>query len=168
MAQRISQTLFSGTRAATFSQSPLTGGNGGGPILTYGADFEQLIVTLNVTAAERDSADETYDIWVTTSDGIAVWDLVHFPQIATTGAKTFTARIIRNGGIPQTVTTAGPGVAVNDSGTLAVHSGATNAAKSLAAGIVRHGPWGDYFGHELTVAGTVVTGISYTIQISGA
>jgi len=102
---------------------------------------------------------------VTTSDGQGTWDLVHFPQVATTGVKTFVARITSNAGLPQSVTTAAPGVAAVDSATLSVASGALNAKQSLAAGTVRHGPWGSSIGYDLVIAGTVVTGITYTLQV---
>jgi hypothetical protein len=126
--------------------------------------YREMIVTLDITSAERDDADETYDLYIITGDGKSEWDLVHFPQIATTGAKRFTARVLSEI-LPQNVTTAAPGVAAVDSGTLATITGGTNAAKSLAAGSVRHGPWGDRIRSELVVAGTVTTGIAYSIQV---
>src|SRR5665213_1593876 len=55
--------------------------------------FRELIVTLDITSAERDSGDETYDLYITTGDGVSSWDLIHFPQIAATGAKRYMARI---------------------------------------------------------------------------
>lgn len=133
------------------------------------SQFRVLIITLDITSAERDSADETYDIYVTTSDGVSSWDLVHFPQIATTGAKRFTARLVRDQ-LPQNVTTAGPGVAAVETGTMKTDTaGAGEGIKSLAAGKVRHGPWGDSINHELVVAGTFGgTGIGYSISITGA
>ena len=130
--------------------------------------FRALIVTLDITSAERDSADETYDFYITASDGVSSWDIAHFPQIATTGAKRYTARILRDL-LPQNVTTASPGVAAVDSGTLKTDTaGSSNGIKTLAAGSVRHGPWGDTINHELVVAGTVATGIAYSITITGA
>ena len=126
-----------------------------------------LIVTLDITSAERDTGNETYDFYITTGDGVSSWDLIHFPQIATTGAKRYTARIVRDVQ-PANVTTATPGVAAVDSATLATVSGGTHAIKSLGAGIVRNGPWGDLLGYELVVAGTVVTGIAYSITVTAA
>jgi hypothetical protein len=125
----------------------------------------ELLITLNITAAERDSGNETYDIYVTCGDGISQWDLVHFPQIATTGAKTFTAIVTTGTTLPRTVTTAAPGVEAVNTGTMATQSGGANAIKSLTAGMVRHGAFGDRLNHELVVAGTVATGISYSIQV---
>jgi len=127
--------------------------------------FSELIVTLNITSAERDTANETYDFYIITGDGITEWDLVHFPQIATTGAKQFMARVTSGAGTPRNTTTAAPGVEAVDSGTLATVSGGTNAPKSLAAGSVRHGPFGHMLRYELVVAGTVVTGIVYSITV---
>lgn len=127
--------------------------------------YTELVITLKITSAERDSADETYDFYIITGDGLSEWDIVHFPQVATTGAKTFTARLSTVEGIPQNITTAAPGVAANDSGTLLTTS--TNAPKTLAAGSVRQGPWGNTLRYELVVAGTVVTGIAYSIQVQG-
>lgn len=126
--------------------------------------YTELVVTLKITSAERDSSDETYDFYLITGDGLSEWDIVHFPQIATTGAKTFTARL-RSDLLPQTVTTAAPGVSAVASGTLATVSGAANAPKSLAAGTVMHGPWGNTLRYELVCAGTIVTGVSYSLQV---
>lgn len=144
------------TRAVTAS---------GGDLLI--ANYRALIITLNITAAERDSANETYDFYITTGDGVSKWDIVHFPQIASTGAKRFTARVERDL-IPQNVTTATPGVAANDEATLdTITAGSGQGIKTLAAGKVRHGPWGDRLGHEIVIAGTVSTGISYSITVLG-
>lgn len=146
------------TRAASYSQAPKD---------LRLSECEDLIITLDIESAERDSTDETYDIYVVTSDGKSSWDLVHFPQVATTGAKRFTARISKRL-LPQTVTTASPGVAAVEPAVLATGSGGSQAAKSLTAGSVRHGAWGNLIGHELVVAGTVTTGIKYSIHITGA
>src|SRR5512143_1708130 len=125
--------------------------------------FSELVVTLKTTSAERDTGNETYDFYVTTGDGVSAWDLVHFPQIAATGAKTYTARIV-SGVRPHTTTTAGPGVDAIDTATLKTDTLTENQAiKMLGAGLVRHGPWGDRIGYQLVVAGTVVTGIAYSI-----
>lgn len=145
------------TKAASFSLAPVK----------LGLDsYTELVITLTITAAERDSADETYDLYITTGDGAAAWDMVHFPQVATTGAKTFVAKLQSQAALPQNVTTAAPGVAATESGTLAVVAGGTNATKSLGVGLVRQGPWGSHIGYELVIAGTVVTGLSYSISVS--
>lgn len=144
------------TKAASFT----------GTALLIPADYQQLIVTLDITSAERDSGDELYDFYITTSDGTSSWDIVHFPQIAATGAKRYTA-IVSRGFIPQEVTTATPGVAANVSGTMKTDTaGAGEGIKTLAAGKVRHGPWGESVNHELVVAGTVATGIVYSIRVT--
>jgi len=128
--------------------------------------FTEIIATLDVESAERDSSDETYDIYVTTGDGVSWWDVIHFPQILSTGAKRYTARVFTQCR-PENVTTATPGVAANDPATLAtVTAGSGNGIKTLAAGSVRHGPVGDRFSSELVVAGTVATGIKYSITLS--
>lgn len=124
--------------------------------------YRELVVTLKITSAERDTGDETYDFYLITGDGLSEWDVVHFPQIATTGAKTYTARI-RADLLPQNVTTAAPGVAADDPATLLTTS--TNAPKSLAAGAVRHGPFGNMLRYELVCAGTIATGIAYSLQV---
>ncbi len=160
MSERIKAVLQAAvTKAATFSGTALQ--------LDRLPNHRVLIVTLDITVAERDSANETYDFYITTSDGVSSWDIIHFPQIATTGAKRFTALVQRDLQ-PGTVTTAAPGVAAVTSGTLATVSGGLNAILSLAAGLVRHGPWGDQLSHELVVAGTVVTGIAYSLTITAA
>jgi hypothetical protein len=141
------------TKAASFSGNSIPGFQA----------FRDLIVTLDITVAERDSSDETYDFYITTGDGVSSWDIVHFPQIAATGAKRYTAIVCGNSR-PSTVTTAGPGVEAVGSATLLTSS--TNATKTLTAGMVRHGAFGDLIGHELVVAGTVVTGIAYSITIT--
>lgn len=128
--------------------------------------FNHLLVTWDVTAAERDSADETYDLYVTCSDGVSTWDVVHFPQIITTGAKRYTAAI--NGTLlPQEVTTATPGVSANASGTFKTDtSGAGEGTRTLAAGKVRHGMLGDRCGADIVIAGTIVTGITHSITMT--
>jgi hypothetical protein len=126
--------------------------------------YTELVITLKITAAERDTGNETYDFYVITGNGLSEWDLVHFPQVASTGAKTFTARL-RSDMLPQNVTTASPGVAANESGTISTASGGAETPKTLAAGTVRHGPWGNMLRYELVVAGTIVTGISYSLQV---
>ena len=125
--------------------------------------YTELVITLNVLSAERDSANETYDIYVITGDGQNEWDIVHFPQVATTGAKQFTARLVSQGLLPQTVTGATPGVGAIDPGILT----STNAPKTLGAGLVRHGPWGNTIRYELVVAGTIATGIQFTLSVQG-
>ena len=147
------------TKAASFSGSNF--------VTRRLKNLKTLLVTLDITVAERDSADELYDFYITTGDGTSAWDLIHFPQIATTGAKRFTA-LVSAYPYPQNVTTAAPGVLAVTTGTLATVAGGANAIKSLGAGIVRHGPWGDRIGHELVVAGTVATGIGYSITVQGA
>lgn len=123
-----------------------------------------LIVTLDITAAERDSANETYDFYIVAGDGISEWDIAHFPQVLTTGAKRFTARILSDR--LAEVTTATPGVAAEPSGTFKTDTvGAGEGVRTLAAGKARHGPLGHLIGYELVIAGTVVTGISYSIQV---
>lgn len=150
-------SLASGlTKAATFSLAPTDQGLG---------HVSELVITLDITSAERDSADETYDFYITTSDGVSSWDIAHFPQVATTGAKRFTARLLSNL-LPQNVTTAGPGVAATETATMKTDTaGADEGIKTLAAGKVRHGPWGHQIGYELVIGGTVVTGIAYSITV---
>ena len=144
------------TKAATYTLAPANQGL---------SRYRELIITLAITAAERDTADETYDFYITTEGpGAARWDLAHFPQVLSTGVKTFVARL-RADLLPQNVSTATPGVAAVESGTLTVYAAATHAVGSLAAGLVRHGPWGDKIGYILTIAGTVVTGIAYSITV---
>ena len=128
--------------------------------------FRELILTLKVTSAERDTGNELYDFWITAENEAGQqYDLVHFPQIATTGAKTFVARL-RSDLLPQTVTTASPGVASVESGSIKTDtSGADQGAKTLVAGTIRHGPWGDKLGYILDLGGTVVTGIAYSIHV---
>lgn len=136
--------------------------------------YRELVVTLNVTACD---AAGTYDFYLITgaafnqgafnaanpTGGLAEWDLVHFAQIAGTPG-TFVARMLSDV-LPQTVTTAAPGVAANTSGTIAVASGALNAPLSLAAGSVRHGPWGDTLRLQLVAAGTITTGVTFSLQV---
>ncbi len=116
--------------------------------------------------AERDTGNETYDFYITASDGVSSWDIVHFPQIATTGAKRFTAIVNLDPPSPVNVTTAAPGVLAQTSATLQTDTaGSANGIKTLGAGIVRHGAIGNTIGYELVVAGTVVTGISFSLNV---
>ncbi len=123
--------------------------------------FQELVVTLKITAATH--SDETYDFYLITGDGLSEWDLVHFTQVATTGAKTFTARV-RADLLPQNVTTATPGVSAVDSATLTTATSATHAPKTLASGSVRHGAFGNMLRYELVVAGSSPS-ITYSLQV---
>jgi hypothetical protein len=155
MAARLSDILQAAvTKAASFS---------GTTPVTVPANARAVILTLDVTSAERDSTNETYDIYVTASDGVSSWDIAHFPQIATTGAKRYTA-VVRADLLPQNVTTAGPGVSAVETATMKTDTaGANEGIKTLAAGKVRHGALGISLNYELVVAGTVVTGIAYSL-----
>lgn len=144
---------------ATTSQSPVA--------LDVRIDrYTELVVTLIVSAADSGGTYDFYLITGTESQEtvLAEWDLVHFTQQAGTTAHTYVARI-RADLLPQTVTTAAPGVPAIDSATLSVATSATNAPKSLAAGSVRHGPFGATLRYALVAAGTVTTGVTYTIHI---
>ncbi len=145
------------TTAATLAVAPLN--------LKLG-NFQELVVTLDIISAERDSSDETYDFYITNSDGVSTWDIIHFPQVITTGAKRFTARVLSER--LAEVTTATPGVAAEPSATFAtITSGSNEGKRTLAAGKVRHGPLADYLGYDLVITGTVVTGIVYKITVTG-
>ena len=141
------------TKTANFSGTATTG------LVQY----TNLIVTLDVTVTDRADANETYDFYITTGDGTANWDVAHFTQIATTGTHRFTAVV--SGGVvrPFTVTTAEPGLAFSGTGTMdTIAADADNGIRTLGAGIVRHGAWGDRLNHELVVAGTTPS-ITYSI-----
>lgn len=128
--------------------------------------FNNLVVTWDVTAAERDSANETYDLYVTCGDGVSTWDVAHFPQIITTGAKRYTA-FIHGQLLNQNVTTAVPGVAANDPGTFKTDTGgADQGTRTLAAGVIRHGALGDRCGADIVIAGTIVTGITHSVTMT--
>lgn len=151
------------TKAASFSGTALTWGPAGLRALRA---VRSLVITLDITVAERDTGNETYDFYITASDGVSSWDIVHFPQIATTGAKRFTAVVNLDPPSPVNVTTAAPGVLAQTTGTMQTDTaGSANGIKTLGAGIVRHGAIGNTLGYELVVAGTVVTGISYSITV---
>jgi hypothetical protein len=154
------------TKAATYSGANLVTFGGAG--LRSIRKMRYLEVTLDVTVAERDTANETYDFYITTSDGVSSWDIAHFPQIATTGAKRYTFNISLDPPTPVNVTTAGPGILAQTTGSFKTDTaGSDQGIKTLGAGIVRHGPIGCCLGYELVVAGTVVTGISYSITVRG-
>ena len=157
--QRLTAALESAvTKAATYSKAPVD-------LALAGA--KHLIVTLDITAAERDSSDETYDVYITASDGVSTWDIAHFPQVATTGAKRYTARILADR--LAEVTTATPGVAAEPTAIMKTDTSGSNEGKrTLAAGKVRHGPIPNMIGYDIVIAGTVVTGISYSINIQAA
>lgn len=143
------------TKAASFSGTSKSG---------LGV-FSQAIVTWDVTVAERDTANETYDLYITSGDGVSSWDVAHFPQIATTGAKRYTVFIYGlTANYPVEVTTATPGVAAVASGAFKTDTaGAGEGIKTLGAGKARHGVIGDRLGYELVIAGTVATGITYSV-----
>jgi len=130
--------------------------------------WSSVIVTLKVYSAERDSSNETYDVYVTSGNSAGAWDIVHFPQIATTGEKVYQARITALVA-PVEITTATPGVSAVASGTFKTDTaGAGEGIKTLAAGKVRHGPLGPLLNVELVVAGTIATGIDFEVIVEGA
>lgn len=147
--------LESSTKAVTYTGSLVD--------LRLG-DYKTLVLTLDITVAERDSTDELYDVYVVMGDAKSTWDIVHFPQIATTGAKRFTARVLADR--LAEVTTATPGIAAEPSATLAtITAGSGDGTKTLGAGKVRHGPFGDQIGVIIVIAGTVVTGITCSVDL---
>lgn len=127
--------------------------------------YDSLLIELVVTSAERDSANETYDIYVwAESPGGTKMDLAHFPQVATTGAKKFLARVSRN--ISPAKIDSGTPTTTVDKGTLTMTTdGSGDGWKTLSAGQVRHGPWGHKIGYSVVVAGTVTTGIAFSINV---
>lgn len=144
------------TKLENFTGTPIKGLEG----------FRDLIVTLDVTSAERDHANETYDFYITTGDGVSSWDIVHFPQIATAGAKRYTA-IVSGDSRPVNTTTAGPGVEAVTTATMKTDTAeADQGIKALTAGSVRHGAWGDRIGYELVVAGMISVGVAFSITIT--
>jgi hypothetical protein len=158
MAGSLRLTLASSlTKAASFTSDP---------VQCKLNRYRSLVLTLEIESAERET-NETYDFYIVTGDGRAKWDLAHFAQIATTGAKRFTARLSRDL-LPQNVTNAAPGVAANDPSILTTTAGGAHDVKTLTAGSVRQGPWGDRIGYELVVAGTVATGVKYSISLQAA
>lgn len=132
------------------------------PVKRNLSGYKYLLVTLDITVAERDSADELYDVYITMSDGVATWDIIHFLQIATTGAKRYTARVSAERFAE--VTSATPGVAAEPPATLLTTT--TNAPGTLGSGIVRHGPFADFIGVKVVIAGTVATGIAFSVDLS--
>ncbi len=125
--------------------------------------YKQLVITLDVTAAERDSGDELYDVYVVMGDAKSTWDIVHFPQIATTGAKRYTARVLAERLAEVTI----GGVAAEPVSIFKTDTaGASEGIKTLAAGKVRHGPFGDFIGVVVVIAGTVATGINFTVDVT--
>src|ERR1700732_4090042 len=132
------------TKTASFSMA----------VKEFGTDrFSEIVVTLQIASAAPAGA-ETYDFYITTSDGYGSWDLIHYAQIASTGAKTFVARLTSQNQIPTSVTNATPGVSANESSILQCDTaGAQQGIKTLTVGSVRHAPWGSMMGYELVVAG---------------
>lgn len=125
--------------------------------------FLNLLITLKVASAVH--TDETYDIYITSGDGTgSEWDICHFPQVATTGAKTFTARVLSQR--LAEITTATPGISAEPSATMKTDTAGSNeGAKTLAAGKVRHGPLGDWIGVWIVIVGSAPA-ITFTVDIS--
>jgi hypothetical protein len=151
--QRLKASLAAAlTKSASFSMAPTN---------MKLNRYRELVITLDITSAERDSGDETYDFYITTGDGSSSWDICHFPQIATTGVKQYVMRLF--GDYPSK-TVASNGAETVEASLL---TSSTNATKTLAAGSLRHGPWANRLGYELVIAGTVATGVTYSIRIEG-
>jgi hypothetical protein len=149
-------TLFSGTLTVTVS----------GTAYEFTMDPEELIATLSITSHDRTTGNETTNIYLTSSDGVSTWDIVAFPQIASTGAKIYTARV-NTRLLGQNVTSAAPGVAAVDPACLKTDTASTNEGiKTLTAGMVRHGPIGNRIGYVAVCAGTTpITVCSITISM---
>lgn len=135
------------------------------PAKDYNLDrYNELVITLNITAAER-TTTQTYDFYVITGDGSSEWDLVHFPQIVVAGPTKLTARVLSSL-LPETVTPAAPGVSATAAAV--INTLTTNAPKTLGAGLIAHGPWGNYLRYELVCVGPITTGIAYTLQVEAS
>jgi len=128
--------------------------------------FREMVATLQIFSASRDAGTETYDFYLISGDGMGEWDIAHWPQIASTGAKVYEARLFADI-VPGVVTTgANPDVLLNDPGTIKTDTASSNQGpKTLAAGTVRHGPWGHKLRYELVVTNAPVAGVNYTIKI---
>lgn len=130
--------------------------------------IQQFLVVLEIFSADRTNADETYDFYITSGDGRSEWDVVHFPQIASTGAKKYAAIVEHNpgGASANRVTTAVPGVSSLESATMKVDTaGADQGVKTLAAGVVRHGWIGTTLGWYLVVGGTSPGPVVFSISV---
>ncbi len=135
------------------------------PINLKIGNFQELIVTLHIVSMDRTSSDETADFYITMGDDQSVWDIIHFPQIATTGAKTYTARVLSER--QAEVTTATPGVAAEPTSIMKTDTSGSNEGKrTLAAGKVRNGPFADYLGYDCVIAGTAPS-VVFTITVTG-
>ena len=146
------------SKSADFNESNL------GPV----GHLQQLLVVLEIFSASRTDGDETYDFYVTSGDGRSEWDIVHFPQIASTGAKRYAAVIEHNpgGASSNRVTTAVPGVSSLESATMKVDTaGADQGVKTLTAGVVRHGWIGSHLGWYLDVGGTTPGPVVFSISV---
>lgn len=120
-------------------------------ILTGAEPWQGLILTLQVAAAVVTS-NATYTVYVTCSDGASEWDIVAFPQIATSGSKTYTARI-QPLILPQTVSSSGS--AANDDGVITTTTaGSAQGPRTLAAGSVRHGLHAGTINSYVVIGGT--------------
>jgi hypothetical protein len=128
--------------------------------------YRELSVTLQIFSASRDNGNETYDFYLICGNALGEWDLAHFPQIASTGAKVYEARILADLQ-PETITTgAAPDVATNDPAILRIDTaGANQGPKTLAAGVVRHGPFGHKLRYELVVGNVPIAGVNYTLRV---
>jgi hypothetical protein len=127
-------------------------------------NYQELVITLDVTAAADSGSDATYDVYITMGDGLSKWDIVHFPQISNT-AKRYTARVLSER--QAEVTTAPPGIAAEPSAILETETaGSAQGIKTLGAGKVRNGPFADYIGHEVVIAGTLPS-LTYAITVTG-
>jgi hypothetical protein len=134
---------------------------------------KSVLLFLHVFSASRTDADEVYDFYVTSrikdqsGDKVLEWDLVHFPQIATTGEKVYSAVIQNISGVggPNRVTTAVPGVSSLESATMKIDTaGSDQGVKTLAAGTVRHGLIGEQLGWYLVTGGTTPGPIVFSLS----
>lgn len=131
-------------------------------------DVKEVLLGLRVTAADRTNGNETYDIYVTSyitlpSGTKLWWDIAHFPQLTATGSYTMICK--GQPAYPQTITTAGPGVAAVQTASNSVGTaGSGQGIRTLTAGMALHGLLGEGIAYSLVGGGTTPGTFTFELQ----
>jgi hypothetical protein len=135
--------------------------------------YRELLVTLEVTSADTGGTYNVYLAMAARLAGVATavggWDVVSFAQVASAIStnKIFQARVFSQRFAE--VTSATPGIAAEPPAIMETDTAGSNQGYgTLAAGKVRHGPFGDWIGVYVVAAGTITTGLTFSVDIQAS
>lgn len=133
--------------------------------------YRELIVTLQVAAADSGG---TYNIYLVNAarlpgkaTAVGGWDMVSFTQLASVTSKIYQARVFSERFAE--VTSATPGIAAEPPAIMETETvGSAQGYGTLAAGKVRHGPFGDWLGVYVVAGSSPTTGLTFQLDIQAS